>query len=279
MFYISGSLVLPADSSGDLRPDGPLVGYRTRVTLTNISADEEAAGFPATNLANPSTAEKWKGTTTGDQTVVMQLAVPAPCDYVGIARHNLGSTQCSVLVQASVDGDVWNDLADEFVPADDAAIMVRFVEDSGPFFRLLLNPSLAAPSIAVLYWGQLLVLQRNIYVGHMPINLSYENVSSVGISESGEFLGAIARRANPQNDVKQANLTPDWVRAKLAPFYRQCVGNGPDRNRTPFFFAWRPTSYPSEIAFGWFPEGSPPKTNNAKSNGMMDASFNIQAIL
>lgn len=278
MLYISSEVVL-SDTSGDLRPDGPLVGYRQLLTVTNVSADEEAAGFPASNLANPSTAEKWKGLTDDPQTVTVNLGSPQTCDYVGIARHNLGTIGCTIQVQSSVDGDVWDDLGDDFIPGDDSPIMVRFDDSNGPYFRLELTPGSGVPEIAVLYLGRLLVLQRNIYVGHTPITYSYANTVSVGMSESGEFLGAVARRANPSTDVKQANLTASWFRANMAPFFKQCVGNATDRHRTPFFFAWRPTSFPDEVAFGWFPEGSPPTASNARPNGMMDANFSIQGIL
>lgn len=278
MLYISSEVVL-ADVAGDLRPDGPLVGYRTLLTVSNVSADEEAAGFPASNLANPSTAEKWKGTTDDPQFITVHLGSPQACDYIGIARHNLGTIGCTIQIQASVDGDTWEDLGDDFIPGDDAPIMVRFEDSNGPYFRLSLTPGSGVPEMAVLYLGKLLVLQRNIYVGHSPITYNYTNTVSVGLSESGEFLGGVARRANPSTDVKQANLTAAWFRAYMAPFFKQCVGNAADRQRTPFFFAWRPTSFPDEVAFGWFPEGSAPSASNARPNGMMDANFSIQGIL
>lgn len=279
MIYIASDVVL-ADESGDFRPNGPLVGYRNLLTTTNITADEAAASFPASNLANPSTAEKWKGLTDAEQSLTVALASPQLCDYVGLARHNLGTIGCTVKVQTSTDGDVWTDLCDDFIPGDDAAIMVRFDQTTASYFRVLLTPDTdTVPELAVMYLGRLLVLQRNIYVGHTPITMSYAATVSVGLSESGEFLGRITRRANPANEVKQASITATWARDSLKPFYDRCQGVSVDRDAIPFFFAWRPTTFPNEVCYGWFPEGSPPTVSNSRPNGMMDAGFSIQAIL
>lgn len=275
MIYVSSDIVL-ADTAGDFRPNAPLVGYRTLLSTTNVTSDEALAGFPASNLANPSTAEMWKGETTDEQAVTVFLSTPQACDYVGIARHNFGSAGITVQVQSSTDGIAWDDLGDDFLPGDDSPIMVRFEVTTGQHFRLLLTPGALPPQMGVLYLGRLLVLQRNLYVGHTPMSYSYDGVATTGISESGQFLGSIARRANPSTSVKQPNLTATWFRANMAAFFKQCSGMATDKRRTPFFFAWRPTTYPVEVAFGWFPEGAAPTVANSKANGLMEASFPVQ---
>lgn len=278
MIYVSSDVVL-ADTSGDGRPNAPLVGYRTLLTNVNVSSDEAAAGFPVTNVTNTSTAERWKGETTDLQYVTASLAESGLADYVGIAGHNFGTAQITVQVQTSDDGVAWTDLGDDFLPGDDAAIMARFPLTDSQWFRLKLTPGLAAPQIAVLYLGRLLVLQRNIQRGYSPMPYDYSNVVTVGISESGQYLGSIARRASPQSDVPQKNLTPSWFRENLAPFFARCSGTSAQREPVPFFFAWRPTAYPMEVAFGWFPEGSKPSMSNAGPKGLIDASFSIQGLL
>lgn len=278
MIFVSSDVVLAGDA-GDLRLNAPLIGYRQLLEFENVTADEEADGFPVTNVANVSTAELWKGTTTAVQHVTAFLAAVEDADYIGIARHNLGTAGITIQVQVSADGDTWEDVGDDFLPGDDSPIMLRFPVTPSQWWRLRMSSGTAAPQIAVLYLGKLLVLQRNIYVGHTPMTYSYANVTSTGVSESGQFLGAVARRANPATDVQQKNLTPSWARANLAPFFKQCTGNGTDRHRRPFFFAWRPTSYPTEVAFGWFPDGGAPTLSNARPNGMMDAAFQVQGIL
>jgi hypothetical protein len=278
VIYVSSDVVLE-DLTGDFRPNAPLVGYRQLLTLESMTSDEAAAGFPVTNLVNVSTAEKWKATTTGVQYVTVHLGTPGQADYIGIAAHNFGTAGVAVQLQTSTDGAVWTDLGDDFLPGDDSPIMARFDVTTASWWRLKLTPTSAAPEMAILYLGKLLVLQRNLYVGHTPMTYSYGGTISTGISESGQFLGAILRRQNPSTDVAQKNLTPSWFRTYLAPFFKKCSGVDTDRHRTPFFFAWRPTDYPVEVAFGWFPEGGAPSVSNARPNGMMDAAFPIQGIL
>lgn len=275
-FYISSDLVL-SDTDGDNRPNAPLIGYRSLVTYTNITADEEADGFPATNLSTPATHELWKGTSTDPQYVTVDLGEDDSADYFGIARHNFGSTEATVQLQVSDDGMTWDDVGEELSPEDNSPLMHRFTLTESRYWRLSITPGSAAPQMAVFYLGRLLVLQRNIYGGHKPISMSYENVSSVGVSDSGQYLGAVARRANPATTVALKNLTAAWVRANLHPFFTEAVGNGVTRIRASFFFAWRPTSYPAEVGYGWIPPGSPPSLQNqATGVAMMDASFAVQ---
>lgn len=279
MFYISSDLVLDG-SSQDLRPDGPLVGYRTLVTFDNIAADEEAEGFPVTNLSNPTTSELWKGTTTGVQYVTLDLGTEDSADYIGLARHNFGSGGTSFVVQVSDDGDSWTDAADAVAPGDDSPLMQRFEVTTSRYWRLAITPGTLAPSVAVFYLGRVLVLQRNIYGGHTPISYSYANVSSVGISESGQYLGAVARRANPSTDIQQKNLTASWARANMDPFFTEAQGLGATGIRRSFFFAWRPTTYPLEVGYGWIPPGSPPTlANQSRGVALMDAAFSFQGVV
>lgn len=277
--YISSG-VLISGSSGDFREDGPLIGYRTRITFDNITADEEEVGFPVTNLSNETTSEMWKGTSTDPQYITVDLGAALQCDYIGIARHNLGSTGATIQVEVSSDGATWDEHADAIAPTDDSPLMQRFDREAHRYWRLAITPGSEAPEMAVLYLGLVMVLQRNIYGGHTPIRYSYENTSSVGISESGQFLGAVARRANPTTQVTQKNLTAAWARSHMAPFLKEAVGMGTTARRIPFFFAWRPTSYPLEVGFGWIPPGSAPTlTNQGTGVALMDAAFSFQGVV
>lgn len=279
MFYISSDLVLDG-STLELRPNAPLIGYRTLVTFTNITADEEAEGFPVTNLSNPTTSEVWKGLSDAVQYITLDLGATDAADYFGLARHNLGSTGSSVQLQASDDGSTWADVGEEITPDDDRALMHRFEAETHRYWRLEITPAAdTVPTIGVFFLGLLLVLQRNIYGGHTPITMSFDNVSSVGISESGQYLGAVARRANPTTSLPQKNITAAWARQQLAPFLTEAVGNGATRMRQPFFFAWRPTSYPAEVGYGWIPPGSAPTLTNQAGRPLMDADIPVQAVL
>ena len=44
----------------------------------------------------------------------------------------------------------------------------------------------------------------------------------------------------------------------------------------PFFFAWRPASYPRETGFAWMTNN--PKPSNQRSNGMMQISLSMGGV-
>src|SRR5262245_31312193 len=99
---ISGSLVLSDGAGGDvINANNPVIGYRNLVTPSNVSATTQAAGFPASNLANPSTNLRWQGQASeADQFITLALNTIDQVDYIGIARHNLGSAQILVSIEA-----------------------------------------------------------------------------------------------------------------------------------------------------------------------------------
>jgi hypothetical protein len=104
---------------------------------------------------------------------------------------------------------------------NDGPALFRFAPQGVANLRVRLQPGAAAPTAAVIYAGKLLVLQRRIYVGHIPIN--YGRVTKVvnGRSESGAFLGRIVLGEMTQTKVDLQNLLPLWYRANMEPFYRR----------------------------------------------------------
>src|SRR5262249_8314298 len=61
----------------------------------------------------------------------------------------------------------WKPLGPEQMPADDQPMIWRFAEITLVAARLRMSPpALAIPQVAVMYAGQVLQLERRIYVGH-----------------------------------------------------------------------------------------------------------------
>jgi hypothetical protein len=268
MIYIAPALVLAPYS---INANSPRVGYHSIVTAANVAADEEADGYPVANLANPATYPRaaWRGTTTDLQYVTVVQAATG-VDYVGIARHNLGSTGASVQLEGSDDGMSWDPVSIEVSPGRDDVLMLVFEPAAYAQWRLAIQPGSAAPEIAVLYLGTLLTLQRNIYVGHTPLVYGRNKSVVTGKSESGQFMGRTTRREFLTSDVSLKNLTPSWFRTYLDPFLDECQAG------KPYFWAWRPGTYPLECGYAWI-EGRP-DISNQLPNGMMQAGWQMQGI-
>ena len=273
---ISGSLVLGDVQSGGgvINADNPLIAYNNFVDASNVSATTSATGNLATNLANPSTALKWLAASASpltDEYITLALNTAELVDYVAIARHNFGTAGITVSLESLDEGspETWTEIISEFIPADDSAILMRFTPQAVTSLRIKLQPGTTEATAAVVYAGALLVLQRRIFVGHTPIKYGRKSRITNGRSESGDFLGRIVLSEMTSTKVDMQNITGPWYRTYLDPFIQ-------DSKTRPFFFAWRPSSYPSEIGFAWMTND--PQPSNSLPNGMMQISLEMSGI-
>jgi hypothetical protein len=227
-----------------LTPDHPIIGWHNIVTPTNISAPYTLTGFPATNMANPATHLMWKSPTTAPefQPVSITTGTVEPLDYIAFARHNLGSAAAMVVVGYFDASIAFHPLTPETILADDGPVLFRFPAQSLPNISILIFHPTIAPQISVVYAGKLLVLPRKIYQGLAPIN--YARVAKVtnGRSEAGQFLGRIVMQEFVKNTIPLSLIDPLYFRNHIADFLVFSKAN-------PFFFAWRPQTYPQEIGY------------------------------
>lgn len=267
MIVISSSVVLSPTGAVDAR--NPRIGWHNLVSATNVSADEEAEDEPAVNIANPATYLRWRGETTNEQSVQVSLTAARDVNYFAIAKHNLGSSGATLTFQYSTDGSTWIEVTAPQVLNTDYVVMHEFDPVFASFFRLLITPGSEPPSIAVLYIGETLVLQRRIYVGHTPMPFGRKTTVSNGRSESGEFLGRVLRREFLESSADLKNITPQWYRQYMEPFIKSA-------RTQPFFFAWRPQSYPGEVCYAWLSDDA--RMSNQLPNGFVQCSFSMQGI-
>jgi len=191
----------------------------------------------------------------GDQHLT--AAIDDTIDYIAFARHNLGSGQIPVSVEGFISGS-WQELVGETLLANDDPVLFRFVPTAMSSVRLRMQDGNASPRAAVMYAGRLTVCERKIYRGHTPINYGRTARVVNNRSESGEFLGRIVLSEARTGVISLNNLTPAWYRENLDPFIAASKAQ-------PFFFAWRPGSYPFETGFEWMtndPRPVPESPNN-----------------
>lgn len=234
------------------------------VTSATISATSELSGFPATNMANPATAFGWEAEDTTDQTITVTNSSRRPVDYIGLARHNLG--QAGLELRIRFDGVTVLD----YTPVSDTqALLYLFQEATPATVQIDLRGITNAAKIAVVYVGKSLMLERNIYVGHTPVNYGRDRSFVNGVSQSGEYLGQVVTNETLSTSVDLQNLTALWYRQNLDAYFAA-------NPRPPCFWAWRPQSYPAEVGYCWV-EGNP-RPVNQRSNGMMQVSWNFRGI-
>jgi len=275
---ISSALTIADTESGGgkINANNPLIGWRNRVTTSNISSDTAASGFPVTNLANPSTNLRWTGTVASpavDEHITLDLQTAEEVDYIAVARHNFGSAGIKVSVEiedATASPSAWDEVISETLLGDDGPALFRFTPQGVTKIRLRLQPGTAAPTAAVVYCGKLLVVQRRIYVGHTPIPFGRVTQVVNGRSEAGHYLGRITTRETTETSVEMQNLTASWYRDNIEPFLKQA-------QTRPFFFAWRPSDYPREVGYAWLTND--PQPVNQRANGMMQVSLEMTGVV
>lgn len=256
--------------------NSPVIGWHTLVTATNVAASSADPFYPVSNLANPSTALLWRAADDSPMpseiTLTVTFAVDTDVDYVAIARHNFATIGADVAVEGVVAGDspaVWVELIADTTLDDDAPAIFRFSSDTFAAVRLRLSGFTGVPECAILYAGELLWLQRRIYVGHTPLPLGRSTAVINARSENGAFLGRIVTGQTLETQVALQNLQPAWYRAELDPFVVAAA-------EAPFFFAWRPGAFPLETGFAWLT--NQPKPQNARNNGMMSVTLQMAGI-
>lgn len=250
MLVISGSLILQPVTPA--RTDLPLIGWRNIITPEGIVADSALENYPASNLANPAThpQAEWRSAEAIEQYLTISTDVVEDVDFIGIAKHNFGSAEIAVSIDEFVD-DAWVNLVAEFMPGNDSPLLFRFPSASRAQVRIHLKAGNAAPRAAVVYLGKLLVMERKIYVGHTPLPHGRKVSVANGRSESGNFLGRIVLGEWRESTAPISLMTPEWYRANFDPFLAVS-------KELPFFFAWRPDTYPDEVGFAWLADDPMP---------------------
>ena len=279
---VSPNFVVASDGQ-DFDANTPIIGYNNLVPDSTLTATTEDADFPVSNLANPLTHLRWKsgaGSPSTEEYLTVEFdpeSSTPDIDYLAIARHNLGSSQATVSVEAAESspgspGD-WTEVVGETLLPDDGPAIFRFTKQ--PYFgvRLRIQDSLAAapatPYVSVMYVGALLLLQRRIYVGHTPMTMGRSQTVVNRRTINGDFAGRIVLAEKRETSISLKNLTPDWYRNYMDPFLKDALQN-------PFFFAWRPGDYPREAGFGW--TVNDPQPTNQLANGMMQVDIDIEGV-
>lgn len=225
-------------------PDLPFIGWHSVLTPAGIAADFELEEDPASDLANPDTSLVWRSGSTEPQTITFDLP-PVMVDYLGIARHNLGSGGTGLSVEAlGTDTDEWMPLLHQRLFGSDGPIILRWPPLLLSQLRIVLEPDVVAPEIAVCFVGRGLVMPLGIFSDQTLPFYARRTEVAVGVSERGQFRGRIETGRGRSTSLGWQYLDADWYRREMDPFVE--LGQG-----TPFFFSGFPRTRAREAAFCW----------------------------
>src|SRR5262245_189864 len=139
---------------------------------------------------------------------------------------------------------------------NDTPILFRWAPTTIASVRIRMRPELVAPEIAVVYVGELLVLERSIKIDaeHVPVTYGRRTNIVSGMSESGNFLGRIVLGEYRQSKAEFSWFTPEFYRLKIDTFLAAAQEN-------PFFWAWSPVEYPAEVGYVWLTNDAEPEVD------------------
>lgn len=260
--HISNSLVI-----GAFPVEFPLthtrIGWRNIVFSGDITATTPAPESSEMALKNAFTHERYKpGSIPAN--ISIDAGSAEDVDYLGIASHNLSDTGNTVRFQYSFDASNWVTI-DEFIAPDNSTIMRLTQKISARYWRIRIVGGSGLPSIGVIYIGRALAMMRPIYTGHQPITLNRTVRVRPQQSDTGQFLGSNIVRQGLRSTLEFKHLKPDWYRQNFDPFVTHAY-------RLPFFVAWRPQDYPSEVAFCKLPAGQQFQPQNTGQPDLMSVS-------
>jgi hypothetical protein len=256
--------------------DVPIIGWNNVVTSSNVFAESEA-DYPASNVANPSTALKWVHETSGSpvsatEYFTIDTAQSDSINYVAIAGHNFSSGGIAVGLEfASFNSPLGGaeSIFEPQIPADDSPLIFLFSQREIEGVRIILTTTSTAAEMAVIYVGEYMEMEEGIQADHSPLPLAnaYEIMS--GRSENGQFLGRLVLSHQYQSSATFSNMSKAWIRSDLMPFLNFAAEN-------PFFYLWSPLTYPDETAFAWL-DNDPQPIFDIDGYGSVDLSMRGQA--
>lgn len=242
-------------------PSYARIAFANKLTATTTSG--------ADAVLIPNTWERWEFA-DGAAVLLLQTAAPTTINFVAIAAHNLFSAgTTNVIIQLS-----------ETVGSGHFTVCSKSITKNSPIFcstedyqnirevRITFSGG-TSREIGVVYAGTSLIMQRGLYAGHNPINLSSMTEYRNAMSDSGQFLGRRIKRKGQQSNFSWANLTESWYRENFQPFVESA-------KTTPFFIQWRPDYQQEEVAFG-YTTGDISPSNQGGTTRMMEVSFSMRA--
>jgi len=245
-----------------LESEEPFSEINAFIAFQQALVSAQAAVLPT---LTPDTHNRW--TFTGSVTAIYTVSGDdAPVNYIAIAAHNLIGSEVQFSIKPT--GGALTTIG-FLVPSSNAAIIIRFPEQRVDEVRVSVEAGGITREIGVVFAGVGFQMQRPLYGGHSPINLSANTAYQTVMSETGQFLGRNIIRQGIETSFAWKNLTQDWYRENFQPFV--------DAARTrPFFIQWRPEDHPLEVAYGHTTKDIKP-TNQAGGVKIMEVEISVRA--
>lgn len=248
------------------------VADRPRILYDNVfqqgtvtaSSENSATNGWLENAVDGGTYDWWEWTSTPSWLEVT-LTTAATVDMAAIGLHT-GLT----FVFQYWNGSAWVDLHDAVTTTTSSVYAVIFSEVTASKFRIYISDTQDESILGFVMLGQSLQFPKTFYGGHAPITLNRTAQLVRNKTEAGYDAGVYSLRTGAATSVEINNCKPGWIRDNLEDLNKKL-------EIRPFIFAWRPSTYPNDVAYCWL--NSPIRANNSGPRDLMTLQFDVNAFV
>lgn len=216
------------------------------------------------NAVDGGTYDWWEWT-TNPAWLEVTLSTAQPVDMCAIGLHT-GLT----FVYQYYNGSAWVNLHDAVTTSSTAVYAVIFNEVSASKYRIYISAADDEKILGIAMLGKSIQLPKTFYGGHAPIVLNRTTQIVRNKTEAGFDAGVYSLRTGAATSVEISNIKPSWIRENLEDLNKKL-------EICPFVFAWRPSTYPNDVAYCWL--NSPIRANNSGPKDYMTMQFDVQAFV
>ena len=194
--------------------------------------------------ANDFTSQRWLAA-PGANNWLLSLAADSQIDCLFIAAHNLAGKTVTIQT-AAVPGGPYT-TRDTISPTDTSTICALFNNAGTPYtvrdVRVQLNEG-ADVAVGIIRAGVALQMPISLYGGHRPIGLNRITEAQQQFSETGQWLGRIAKRKAIASSYDWEYLSASWYDTYFEPFAQTlplqpfCIAGNPSRITKDVGFVW-----------------------------------------
>lgn len=216
-----------------------------RILYAPITGTVTATGTNGAYAANDYTAQRW-ACAAGANTWTLLTAANANVDCVFIAAHNLIGRTITIQTNTASSGGTFVTRA-TITPTDNTTICALFNSAGTPYtirqIRITVDSG-AGIYIGIIRAGVALQMPIPIYGGHKPITLNRVTEAQQQFSETGQWLGRIAKRQAITTTYSWDYLESSWYDSTFEPFAKTLP-------LYPFGIAGNPSSITSDVGWVW----------------------------
>lgn len=283
--YLAGNSVLRNDQ----------IGYMNLLQTAVLTPSSTLPGFNSSTLRNGLTQIYWRPSSL-PATLDIAPTETQQVNYCGLAGHNLADAGITVYLQAST-GAGYFDIA-AVTPETNEPIVFLFEPANYPTYRLRFEDPGALGvlfSLAVVYLGQSLEMERGPDFGYAPIELSRDDRIMPQMSGSGGFIGSVVEKRGNRSSISYSNLTNAWYRRYFDPFVDAAVSRPffhislpePDQQSDSLELDFAADQYAVQsyfasknggVSFVRIPQGQNISPTKSENDGRFNVSFEMEGL-